>query len=295
MMRTPTAAALARDDGVVAQLELMLGAAVASGHQQARFHRAVGSLAGILLSARERRTARAFHYWAARQSEGAVNAELIFERGVLVESFSRARFRSEHVRDATTLQARLLALRVCACSGRLAARRALELWMCWASSLDSSAQAALKQASRFGELARAIVVLLSHRDVLSLASAIVGWREAGNSLREAARNSADERNEELEELQWLTARENALAEMRLRSLCVFSVATSLRLTQLGRRLGTWRRNVIALVIAANYAMAARDLVARERAQAERHKRVAFAATRVRAAADGEPACAPDAD
>lgn len=241
-------------DGALSRLEDMLGALVESGRRGARFHRAAASLECILRTSIERRSALAFRAWSARVSEGAVNSELIYERGILIDSFSRARRRSEQARVLVTRKAQSLSLLACACQGRLAARQALHLWARWAVQLDREyfTQAAVRQinASRAHSLALATMAFLLQREVHALTMAFSEWRVAL-----ALSAQAHERQTAL-----LSVHESVLADLRLRALCVFSCAASLRLSQLARRMSTWRRNAALAAPASALAARARALV-----------------------------------
>ncbi|KAG8468869.1 hypothetical protein KFE25_007387 [Diacronema lutheri] len=230
----------AHDEGVLSRLEDMLTAMRESGRREARFLRAVASLESILRTARERRSARAFRVWSARASEGAVNGELIFERGVLIDSFTRARLKGERASAATLHAARALALRACACQGRLSARAALRAWTRWAllSERDYFMQAAVRQigASRAHSLALASSAFLVGHNSLALSAALCSWRRAVDLLGRVRE----------QQQRVLSVHESVLAELRLRALRVLSCADALRTAHLARRLSRWRSAASAI-------------------------------------------------
>jgi hypothetical protein len=247
------------DTRLLSQLEDMLSAAIESGRHESHFHRAVGLLEAILHMATDRRCALAFRYWSARVSEGAVNAELIYERVVLIDSFTRAKRKAERATARTIEAARALAVRACACRGRIAAQRALETWSRAAllSSIDSFARDSARQMSdtRTTWLALALSSFVSRAIAHAQLGALAEWAVAVQLLR---------RKQE-QQLHMYTARESVIAEMRLAALALVSCAAELQRGPLSNSLAHWRR--VARDLAVGASGAPRDDLANRRAAA----------------------------
>lgn len=210
------ASAVEDPNGLLTRMEVMLSAAVESRRREARLHRAVASLEAILRSASERRSALAFRAWSARVSEAEVNADLIKERGILIESFTRGRLRMDSaLREAQAEAAQR--------------KRSAQL-----------ASEQLRRALRAASLAFAASACLSHRSQHALAATLSRWR-ASVALLGRARE---------EERARLWAHEGALAELRLKALCVLTCAPGLRSAELHGRLGEWRSNARAMAASA---------------------------------------------
>lgn len=249
----PAAAPAAEDeeDNLVERYETMMAALVEASRREASLRAAAAILGHAVQSAADRLISRAFRYWSARVSEAAVNAELIFERRVLVDSFMRTRQKAEHSRAETLAAARALALRACACSGRLEARRALRLWA--AATLRETVAYFSQAAARQMHAARANSLAFGATAVLTLAAsyrqlaALGAWREAVLLLR----------GERSHRRHVVTAREAVLSELRLRALASVACASDARATRLARAFAAWHGALVDVADAATHARLAR--------------------------------------
>jgi hypothetical protein len=250
----------------LAHVEDMLAAAVQSSRGEARFWRAAGALGAIVHTARERRQALAFRHWSARVSEGAVNAELIYERAVLVACFERKRDETEAATGRLLAAVRAAALRACVSHSRLDIVRALTDWARAADGLRAAA------AARAHALARAAAACARWLERRAVGGALGAWAGA---VRLLAQREAGERAR-------LSARECVVVELRLRALCVLSSAGASHRARLANALGAWSAGSRA--VGAAEAATAALLAATARSRALRA--CVEAAVAARAAADG---------